>query len=183
MDHSLVIRQNQSPWLALGTTGCGALMAFGVLTPFQLSDFRQQAFAFAFLVPALLFSWAYFIGRSRVIEFDLQSNEVVIVQRSLLGLRQRTTIQLSSYNRVGSYLTTGRFTQNILALFSVDERRYFTLVSFLPSSESTGFLAIPSPVESQAARQLRERLCADLALVDLGFLNTYVPENYKHLVV
>jgi hypothetical protein len=115
--------------------------------------------------------------------FDQQTGKVSIECRSLLGTTRKGVHSLSSYNRVVSYLTITRHTPNWIALVSLDERTYLHLLHFSPAWTSTSFWSSPSSTESPSARSVREKLRDDLGLIDLGFLGTYVPENYKHRMV
>jgi hypothetical protein len=182
MSHQTVFRQKVSPWPSLLALGLGVSMTFLALSPIDLTDPKHAAACLGLIAPGSMLAWGAFIASRRVVQFDQQTGKVSIECRSLLGVKRKGTASLWSYTRVVSYIPIGS-DLNWVALVSLDDRTYLHLLHFLPSTTSTSFWSSPSKTESPSARGVREQLRDDVGLIDLGFLGTYVPENYRHRMV
>ncbi|MFT3734856.1 MAG: hypothetical protein QM776_07505 [Rhodocyclaceae bacterium] len=139
---------------------------------FGLSFLFNDVTMFGCIIWLMFFASAIELARNTAHTDISVVNGTLIVDSTLLGIRDVVRYPPGSISRVVSYAALGPRGSggNYFALFRANFPNKLILASYPLHYESKGMLQMGSFTEPAQAKLLRERLCAGLKIPDEGFL-------------
>ncbi len=176
-NQSLIVRRRPSHFAGLVFGLVAASIALGAV-PFDMATNRQMLFLYCFVVGWLLILYAEFVRDSRLVEFDLPNNRLVVRGRSWRWQLLTSEYSLNQFRSVVSYTAPGRPSLNLVELVTHSGGESFNVTSFDPAIEGKSFFSLPHYIESPEAESLRKSIAALCSVEDRGYLGNRMPGAY-----
>ena len=166
---SLIVRRRPSHVAGLVIGIVVASIVLGAI-PFDMASSRQMAAVPWVVVGWLLILYAEFVRDSRLVEFDLPNNRLVVQERSWRWQLRAFEYTLSQFRSVVSYTMPGRPPRNLVELVTHSGGESFHVTSFDAATEGKSFLSLPYYIETPEAENLRKSIAVLCSLEDRGYL-------------
>lgn len=168
---SLIVRRRPSHLVGL-VIGVVAASIFLGAVPFDMASSRQMLALPLVVLAWFLVLYAEFVRDSRLVEFDLANNRLVVRKRSWRWQLLTSDYTLSQFRSVVSYTVPGRPQRNLVELVTQSGGESFHVSSFDPETEGKSFFSLPHATESPEAKKLRESIAALCSLEDRGYFGS-----------
>ncbi|WP_436074553.1 hypothetical protein [Acidovorax delafieldii] len=138
-----------------------------------LEDFNKGQYTAASLLAflAILSGWTKARQSCRRTEIDAQGKQVTIHSVSPLFSPIQHRYPLEQFGSVRSYITLGRFPQNLVELVTQSGGEALLVAAFSPRGGAPTFWSMPTETENVKAMRLRQTISDQCGLVDQGFLS------------